>query len=240
MGDRDRHDVHMRDRDDYLGCRDERSDRRSRSRSRSRSNSRDRDKAMRSQIIIETNKHHALSDFEKLCDAFYDKLNDEFIKKNGRLKDYNSVKHEINKFYLDYARANATTIVKDYLKQLPKSNHHALLMSKARGWLRNNDFADVKVKLNDADVEALILRIYEIFEIELTKQHEKQSEEALTEMLASSSLGTKQSEEALTEMLASTSLGTKAKGNKTYRRNKTYRHKKPYNNNKKTYRRKKK
>ena len=219
--DRDRHDVHMRDRDDYIGRRDERSDRRSRSRSRSRSNSRDRDKAMRSQKIIETNKHPALSDFEKLCDAFYDKLNDEFIKKNSRLKDYNSVKHEIDNFYLNYARSEATTVVKDYLTRLPKSNHRALLRSKARGWLRNNDFAEIK--LNDADVEALILRIYEIFEIELRRQHEKQSEEALTEMLASTSIGTEKQTDALTKMLASTSIGTKAKGNKTYHRNKTYR-----------------
>ena len=210
LGHRDRHDVHMQDRDDHLGRRDERSDRRS----RSRSNSRDRDKAMISQIIIETNKHPALSDFEMLCDDFYEKLNDEFsyddtndvyLDKAGRPTYWPSMKAKIEDFYLNYARENAPAIVTDYLTRFPKSNPSVLFEGKARDWVRNNFFA--KIKLNEHDEKVLIKKISNIFEKEFTRQ---KPEDALIK---------------LTTSVASTSVKDKAKGNKTNRRNKKMRSK---------------
>jgi hypothetical protein len=188
--------------------------------------------------------------FEDLCDSFYAQLLSAY--NSGALINYDLIKTEIYNFYLEYATTNATAIVKDLLQRLPKSNHSSLLKAKARGFLRNNDFADINVKLADKDVEDLMGKIYNIFENELQKQQDEKKTEALSEMFASSSIGTERHSigterqtEALSKMLASVNIGNKAKGNKTYRRKKnTYnsRNKKPKNNkpkNKKTYRKKK-
>ena len=135
-----RQDVHMRDRDDDDVRRhdDHQDDQGERERS-----------PLRSDI---------LSEFDNLCDDFYGKLNDEFSysKSHNVYLDraacpmpWQYVKAKIVLFYLDYARDNAPAIVTDYLTRFPKSNPSVLFEGKARDWVRNNFFA--KIKLNEHD-----------------------------------------------------------------------------------------
>ena len=191
-----RQDVHMRDRDDDDVRRhdDHQDDEGERERS-----------PLRSDILLE---------FDNLCDDFYGKLNDEFSysKSHNVYLDraacpmpWQYVKDKIVLFYLDYARDNAPDIVTDYLTRFPNSNPSVLFEGKAIGMLRNNLYA--KIKLNDHEEKVLIKKISNIFEKEFTRQ---KPEDALIK---------------LTTSVASTSVKDKAKGNKTNRRNKKMRSK---------------
>jgi hypothetical protein len=214
----------------YSRRRDERSPSQSRSQSQSLSPARPQYvKSRREQLadFLKNQEKIIKPNFEDLCDTFYAQLLGKY--NSSALKYYDLIKPETYNFYLEYARTNATAIVTDLLLRLPKSDHSRLLEAQAVGFLRNNDYADNKVQLQDKDVEDLVRQIQNIFETELQKQKDEKQTEALSEMLASSS------------------IGNKAKGIKTYHTNKkTYRRKKnTYNSrnkkpkNKKTYRNKK-
>jgi len=245
-----RRDVHMLDvdDDDNSSRRVDRSDRRSlsptRGRSRSRSAVQHRDYAHAIQSIDVRNP------FEKLCDNFYDRL---FITYgSGILIDHDLIKDHIERFFIKNAQDDAAKIVKEQLERLPNADHNFLLYIKANTYISSNNSAPINVRLYPEEEEELISKIYNIFEKELELQeaekrrqeNEKQTD-ALSEMLASSSIGTERQTEALSKMLASANI---AKGNKTYYTNKkTYRRKKnTYNSrnkkpkNKKTYRRRNK
>jgi hypothetical protein len=189
--------------------------------------------------------------FEKICDNFYDRL---FITYgSGNLIDHDLIKDHIERFFIKNAQDDAPTIVKEQLERLPNADHNFFLYIKANTYISSNNSAPINVRLYPEEEEELISKIYNIFELELEKQeaekrrqeNEKQTD-ALSEMLASSSIGTERQTEALSKMLASANI---AKGNKTYYTNKkTYRRKKnTYNSrnkksknkkpkNKKTYR----
>jgi len=251
-----RRDVHMLDvdDDDNSSRRVDRSDRRSLSRTRGRSRSRSavqhRDYAHAIQSIDVRNP------FEKLCDNFYDQLFSSYER--GILIDHDLIKDQIESFFIKNAQHDAANIVKEQLERFPKerfpnANHKFLLDIKAKTYISSNNYAPNNVRLYPEEEQELISKIYNIFELELEKQeaekrrqeNEKQTD-ALSEMLASSSIGTERQTEALSKMLASINI---AKGNKTYYTNKkTYRRKKnTYNSrnkkpknkkpkNKKTYR----
>jgi len=220
----------------YSRRRDERSPSQSRSRSQSLSPARPQYvKSRREQLadFLKNQEKIIKPYFADLCDTFYAQLLRKYNR--GALKYYDLIKTETYNFYLEYARTNATAIVTDLLHRLPRSDHIRLLEAQAVGFLRNNDYADIKVQLQYKDIEDLVRQIQNIFETELQKQKdEKQKDEKQTE--------------ALLERLASVSIGNKAKGNKTYYTNKkTYRRKKnTYNSrnkkpkNKKTYHRRNK
>jgi hypothetical protein len=244
-------DVHMLDvdDDDNSSRRVDRSDRRSLSRTRGRSRSavQHRDYAHAIQPIDVRNP------FEKICDIFYDQL---FITYgSGILIDHDLIKDHIETFFIKNAQDDAANIVKEQLERFPKerfpnANHKFLLDIKAKTYISSNNYAPNNVRLYPEEEQELISKIYNIFELELEKQEAEKQTDALSEMLASSSIGTERQTEALSKMLASVNI---AKGNntyytnkKTYRRKKnTYnsRNKKPKNKkhkNKKTYRRRNK
>jgi hypothetical protein len=252
---RTRRDVHMLDVDDNDNSsrRVDSSDRRSLSRTRARSRS-------RSPVQQRYHAIHSIdvrNPFEKICDIFYNQL---FITYgSGNLIDHDLIKDHIERFFIKNAQDDAPTIVKEQLERFPKerfpnANHNFFLYIKANTYISSNNSAPINVRLYPEEEEELISKIYNIFELELEKQeaekrrqeNEKQTD-ALSEMLASSSIGTERQTEALSKMLASANI---AKGNKTYYTNKkTYRRKKnTYNSrnkksknkkpkNKKTYRR---
>lgn len=246
-----RRDVHMLDvdDDDNSSRRVDSSDRRSLSRTRARS---------RSPVQQQYHAIHSIdlrNPFEKLCDNFYDQLFSSY--ESGILIDHNLIKDQIERFFIKKAQDDAPTIVKEQLQRFPKerfpnANHNFFLYIKANTYISSNNSAPINVRLYPEEEEELISQIYNIFERELEKQeaekrrqeNEKQTD-ALSEMLASSSIGTERQTEALSKMLASANI---AKGNKTYYTNKkTYRRKKnTYNSrnkkpkNKKTYRRRNK
>lgn len=224
-----RRDVHMLDvdDDDNSSRRVDRSNRRSLSRTRGRSRSRSavqhRDYAHAIQSIDVRNP------FEKLCDNFYDQLFSSY--ESGILIDHNLIKDHIERFFIKKAQHDAPTIVKEQLQRIPNADHKFLLDIKAKTYISSNNCAPNNVRLYPEEEQELISKINNIFELELEKQeaekrrqeNEKQTD-ALSEMLASSSIGTERQTEALSKMLASINI---AKGNKTYYTNKkTYRRKK--------------
>lgn len=238
-----RRDVHMLDvdDDDNSSRRVDRSDRRSLSRTRARSRSRSRPPVQQ--------RYHAIhsidlrNPFEKICDIFYDKL---FITYGtGILIDHDLIKDHIETFFIKNAQDDAANIVKEQLELFPNANHKILLDIKAKTYISSNNYAPNNVRLYPNEAQELISKIYNIFELELEKQeaekrrqeNEKQTD-ALSEMLASSSIGTERQTEALSKMLASINI---AKGNKTYYTNKkTYRRKKnTYNSHNKKSKNKK-
>jgi hypothetical protein len=245
---RTRRDVRMLDVDDNSSRRVDSSDRRSLSRTRARSRS-------RSPV---QQRYHAIQSidvrnpFEKLCDNFYDQLFSSY--ESGILIDHNLIKDQIERFFIKKAQHDAPTIVKEQLQRIPNADHKFLLDIKAKTYISSNNCAPNNVRLYPNEAQELISKINNIFKLELEKQEaekrrqeiEKQTD-ALSEMLASSSIGTERQTEALSKMLASANI---AKGNKTYYTNKnTYRRKKnTYNSrnkksknkkhkNKKTYHR---
>jgi hypothetical protein len=250
---RTRRDVHMLDVDDNDNSsrRVDSSDRRSLSRTRARSRSRSP-----VQQRYHANSIDVRNSFEKICDIFYNGL---FITYGtGILIDHDLIKDHIETFFIKNARDDAATIVKKLLEDFPKERfpiekQKFFLYNKAKTYISSNNSAPINVRLYPNEAQELISKIYKIFELELEKQEaekrrqeiEKQTD-ALSEMLASSSIGTERQTEALSKMLASANI---AKGNKTYYTNKkTYRRKKnTYNSrnkkpknkkhkNKKTYR----
>jgi hypothetical protein len=172
--------------------------------------------------------------FEKICDIFHDGL---FITYgSGNLIDHDLIKDHIERFFIKNAQHDAPTIVKKLLEDFPKERfpiekQKFFLYIKAKTYINSNNSAPINVRLYPNEAQELISKIYNIFEKELELQeaekrrqeNEKQTD-ALSEMLASSSIGTERQTEALSKMLASANI---AKGNKTYYTNKkTYRRKK--------------
>ena len=229
---RTRRDVHMLDVDDNDNSRRrvDSSDRRSLSRTRARSRS-------RSPVQQRYHAIHSIdvrNSFEKICDIFHDGL---FITYgSGNLIDHDLIKDHIERFFIKNAQHDAPTIVKKLLEDFPKERfpiekQKFFLYIKAKTYINSNNSAPINVRLYPNEAQELISKIYNIFEKELELQeaekrrqeNEKQTD-ALSEMLASSSIGTERQTEALSKMLASANI---AKGNKTYYTNKkTYRRKK--------------
>jgi hypothetical protein len=235
---RTRRDVHMLDVDDNSSRRVDSSDRRSLSRSRARSRSRSP-----VQQRYHANSVDVRNQFEKIGDIFHNRL---FITYGtGILIDHDLIKDHIETFFIKNAQDDAPTIVKKLLEDFPKERfpiekQKFFLYIKAKTYISSNNSAPINVRLYPNEAQELISKIYKIFELELEKQEaEKRRQE------------NEKQTDALSEMLASSSIGTAniAKGNKTYYTNKkTYRRKKnTYNSrnkkpknkkhkNKKTYR----